>query len=680
MLSHLNLENNILSNIPFSSLTSLKSLQWLNLAHNIISQPFDVMFTRSLAIDTLILDYNAIESLPAHSFQNFDTVNITSFRGNPLRMIDDDAFKGSKTRELYLHDCDLWNLSSKAFRGLETSLNTLDLSYNNLTMLPENLFDRIDSLKWLSLAHNRLIVDPVKSFNGFTSTLHYLNMLGDTVGVIPMKSLKDMRNVRTFAFSTFPGYYISSEDFYGFGPAVERLYMMNNQITSVHANAFEHVPGLKVLDLSQNDINSFDNRAFANVNGLEELRVNNGLSLTRLPPQPMAFLVNLRKLDLSNNKLTFIQNECLRKMKNLVILNLQDNKIDELSEHQFSSEFTPLLKTIQLSFNEIRKIDRYTFHDIKTLRYIYMDDNKIRRVHKNAFSNLATVEYISLAGNNIRELELEAFQNMPKVRCIDLSYNEMDNLNLDAFEQVGILSALKIDASHNEMFSLEHVTNGSSRWLSYSSIKMIDFGYNNISHVSRTYFESLRSSLLHMWFRHNNMKNISSGIFTQMSQLQFLDFSYNQIKIVASDAFRDTFKLRTIDFSHNELSQIPQNVFNSHRYLKNVDFSWNQMARIPDSIFKDCPIEILKLSGNLFKQLPDGMLYYITHSLRVLDLSHNQLTGLSDAMLGPLENLVSLDLSNNMISKIGYRSFHALFRLSHLDISHNPVKVRYYIT
>lgn len=671
-LTHINLENNILSSIPFNALSSLRSLQSLNLARNLISQPFDVMFTNTLALDTLILDYNTIEYLPPHSFQNFDSVNITSFRGNPLQRIADDAFKGSRIRELYLQDCDIWNLSEKTFRGIEATLQTLDLSNNNLTDIPENIFDRIDSLKWLSLGHNKLILDPKKSFNGFTSTLHYLNMLGEYMGIIPMEALKDMRNVRTFAFSTFPGYYLSNEDFLGFGPAVEKLYLMNNEISSVHALAFEYVPGLKVLDLSQNAINSFDNRAFANVGGLEELRVNGGLTLTRLPPQPMRYLSNLRILDLSNNKLSFLQNDCLRKMRHLRHLNLQDNKLVKLSRHQFRGDYTPELESIQLSFNTIEEIESQTFHDIRTLKYIYLDDNIIKRVKKIAFSNLENLEYLSLEGNNIRDLEFEAFQNIPKVRQLDLSFNEMRNLNLDAFEQVGTLSALKINVNYNKISAL---TMNGSRWLSYSSIKMIDFSNNNISVISIDYFESTRSSLIHLWFHHNNMFNISANIFSNMPQIQLLDFSHNHIQSIDPEAFRKTNRLRSIDLSRNQLKDLPLTIFENHRNLKYVDLSGNHIHRMPDDLFRDTPVEILKLSKNSFTAVPEHAVHHIIETLQVLDLSHNLLTELTDAVLGYLENLVSLDVSSNKIQNLGFRSFHGLWKLRHLDVSHNPVKV-----
>ncbi|XP_018024567.1 chaoptin [Hyalella azteca] len=669
-LRHLNLANNLLSSIPFMAFSYLKGLQYLNLERNLISQPYDVMFMGSLSLDTLILDFNAIEYLPPHSFQNFDSVNTSSFRGNPLQKIGADAFKGSKIRELYLQDCDIWNLSEKSFRGIEATLETLDLSYNNLTDIPENIFDRIDSLKWLSLAHNKLILDPKKSFNGFTYTLQYLNMLGEYMGIIPMDALKNMRNVRTFAFSTFPGFYLSNEDFVGFGPAVEKLYLMNNEISSVKALAFEHVPGLKVLDLSHNVINSFDNRAFANVGGLEELRVSSGLTLTRLPPQPFHYLINLRILDLSNNKLTFLQNDCLSHMKKLRHLNLEDNKISKLSSHQFRGQFTPELTTIQLSFNAIPVIESMTFHDLDHLKYIYLDDNMITSVKRFAFANLADLEYLSLVGNNIRDLEFEAFQNIPKVRHLDLSYNEMINLNLDAFEQVGTLSSLKIDVSHNKISALK--MNG-TRWSSISSIKTIDFSYNNISSIDTEYFESVRISLQHLRFSHNNMYNLSANIFSKMLQIQLLDFSNNHISVVDPEAFRETDLLRSIDLSYNNIKDLPLTLFKNHRYLSYVDLSGNLMHRMPDDLFRLCPVEILKLSKNNFHGVPDNTLHHITETLRVLDLSWNSLTNISDAVIGGLENLIALDISHNKIHLIGYRSFHDLWRLTSLDVSNNPL-------
>nr|XP_053641738.1 chaoptin-like [Cherax quadricarinatus] len=671
-LAHINLGNNLLPAIPFEAMAEVRNLQTLNLERNRISHTFEVLFTGSLFLDTLVLDFNQIETLPPYSFQNFGTVNRTSLRGNPLTHISDDAFKDAKIKELYLHDSDLWSISDNAFRGLESTLQMLDLSYNNLSFIPPQAFDRLDTLRSLSLSNNKISLDPAEAFNGFRYTLQYLNLLGDNMGPIPMDKLKEMRNVRTLGLSTLPDKSLSKEDFKGFGPAVEKLYLMKNGITGISSNAFEHVPGVKILDLSNNRIVSFDNDAFGNIGGgLEELRFSSGLLMSQLPSQPMQALVNLRELDLSNNALTKVSGECFRTMRQLRNLNIQDNKIDSLSRNHFEGQFHPYLESIQLSFNSIKKIKPQTFHDYRNLKYLYLDDNQINIIQNSGFSNLESLEHLDLEGNNIKLLEYEAFQNLPKLRYLDLSFNEMDNLNLDAFEQVGTLSTLTIDASHNCIPNLK--TNG-SKWNSYSSIKMIDFSHNNISWISGDYFESVRSSIVHLWFHHNNLRNISASVFSNFTQLQLLDFAHNHIKEIDHEAFRDTRRLQYINLRQNNLVDLPSTLFENHHRLRHFEVSFNELRSIPDGLFKSAPLEIFRARNNRFTKFPDTSLQRCADNIRVIDIAYNEISSLTDSMLGRFDNLVFLDVSHNHIKSLESQAFRGTWHLTVLDVSHNPVK------
>ncbi|XP_068248424.1 chaoptin-like [Palaemon carinicauda] len=671
-LAHINLGNNLLSDIPFEAMSEVKGLQTLNLARNRISSTLEVLYTGTLSMDTLVLDFNQIEILPPYAFQNFGNINRTSLRGNPLTHINDDAFKDAKIKELYLHDTDLYSISDNAFRGLESSLQTLDLSYNNLSHIPEKAFDKLDALRSLSLSNNKMSIDPGKSFNGFRYTLHYLNLLGDNMGTIPMEQLKEMRNVRTLGLSTLPDTSLSKEDFAGFGPAVEKLYLMKNGISGISSNAFEHVPGVKILDLSNNRISSIDNEAFLHIgSGLEELRLSSGLSMSQLPPQPMQYLTNMKELDLSNNDLSTVSGECFRYMRSLRNLNLQDNKISSLTRNHFQGQYHPYLESIQLSFNSINKIEPQTFHDYKNLKYLYLDDNQITKIQRSGFSNLDTLEHLDLEGNNIKDLEYEAFQNMPKLRYLDLSFNEMTNLNLDAFDQVGTLSTLTIDASHNRMPFLK--LNG-SMWNSYSSIKMIDFSHNNITWISRDYFESVRTSIVHLWFQYNNLRNVSSVVFGNFPQLQLLDFAHNRIEEIDHEAFRESRRVQFVNFRHNNIVDLPSSLFDNHNRLRHFDISFNQLRGIPDAFFSNAPVEIFRARQNRMTKFPDSALQRASDSLREIDLAYNEITSLTDSMLGRFDNLVSLDVSHNHIKSIETRAFKGTWRLVNLDVSHNPIK------
>lgn len=53
-------------------------------------------------------------------------------------------------------DCDLYEVDSPDFMGLESSLELLDLSGNNLTFLPNHVFQEYDFLRTLIFRENRI--------------------------------------------------------------------------------------------------------------------------------------------------------------------------------------------------------------------------------------------------------------------------------------------------------------------------------------------------------------------------------------------------------------------------------------------------------------------------------------------------------------------------------------------
>ena len=130
-LAHLDLRDNLMGKIPFGPISHVKTLKTLDLSQNRIEKVHDPFFTlETLRLDQLYLQENHIEVLPANSFANFEFINFTSLSGNPLRIIEKDAFKEAQIKRLDISNCLLHNVSEKAFKGLERNLEMLDLSAN----------------------------------------------------------------------------------------------------------------------------------------------------------------------------------------------------------------------------------------------------------------------------------------------------------------------------------------------------------------------------------------------------------------------------------------------------------------------------------------------------------------------------------------------------------------------
>lgn len=143
------LSDNILSGIPYIATASLKQLRTLDLSHNLIQEllpnvNFEPKAVVKLTLDALHLEYNLIETIPTGSFQHFDIINQTFLDGNPITVLGEEAFRPAKIKELYIRHCSVHYVSPLAFEGLGNSLQLLDLSANNITSLPDSVFDNFD--------------------------------------------------------------------------------------------------------------------------------------------------------------------------------------------------------------------------------------------------------------------------------------------------------------------------------------------------------------------------------------------------------------------------------------------------------------------------------------------------------------------------------------------------------
>lgn len=96
-LTHLYLNDNQLTYIPYVPLSSLKRMKTLDMSYNRISkmihhQEESEIRGVQISLDTLRLDYNQIEQLYPGSFQHFYKVNRTYLNGNPLKTIEVSLF------------------------------------------------------------------------------------------------------------------------------------------------------------------------------------------------------------------------------------------------------------------------------------------------------------------------------------------------------------------------------------------------------------------------------------------------------------------------------------------------------------------------------------------------------------------------------------------------------------
>ncbi|XP_041988835.1 chaoptin isoform X3 [Aricia agestis] len=690
-LSKLILADNQLQYIPYEELSPLRQLRFLDLANNLIRQvpPVHDLNGVRLNLDWLKLDNNNIKVLMPGSFKNFNVLNQTSLDGNQIYTIREDAFRNAKIRVLSLRDCSISDLSPASFAGLENSLQSLDLSENNLTTISKFMLNKLDSLRFLNLRENKVDTNllatnypseySLPSVNNFQYKLFHLDISGTSSLEMSLQDVRrdendthcsrgeKMRSLRYLAVSKLIRRSITSEDFLEFGVDLEDLKIIGSTINRIESSAFQHVRTIKTLDLSENHIEYIDPFAFAELHSLTTLKMANGLhdSVKVLPFEPLKALIELQYLDVSNNRLQNVPDTSFHFLYKLKTLNLQDNLIDHFSKGTLQGDIHRQLEGVYLSLNKIRVIEQHTFVNLKELQEIHLEDNLIESLFRRSFTSMDNLKVINLSGNSIFDISEEAFQNLPALKELDISFNRLGTFKFSIFDQVGSATALKVNASYNRIVSLtdsnapmfftsnfyapktqiytdtEIESEDASPWRIERglgtvsiNIRVLDFSRNNITYIAPYYFRHADLTLSELYLSHNQLRNITREVFGSMLMLQLLDLSHNMIYHMEYDCFKKVRNLQIINLSHNNLIDLPVEVFHDMHGLTFVDLSHNYIKNLASNLIPSPALERLDLSDNELSRIPTNALSPAAAiNLVELDLSGNSIPAISIADL-----------------------------------------------
>lgn len=136
------------------------------------------------------------------------------------------------------------------------------------------------------------------------------------------------------------------------------LYLSGNEVEYVDAMAFDNLPNLVRLDLSNNRIQNFSQRAFPDENRLQLLNLSKSFHNHSNMDVVLSFLhsgnlLQLTALDLSNNDLVILPDGVFTNLSNLVSLSLQNSSIVTIQNGTLK---VPPLRDLDLRDNSLRDL------------------------------------------------------------------------------------------------------------------------------------------------------------------------------------------------------------------------------------------------------------------------------------------------------------------------------------
>ncbi|KAK9508156.1 hypothetical protein O3M35_007879 [Rhynocoris fuscipes] len=160
--------------------------------------------------------------------------------------------------------------------GVDPETQVLDMSGNNLQILPRDNFARVGlvNLQRLYLRNCRLGQIDNTALKGLLNLVE-LDLSNNLLTYVPTSAFKEVPNLRD-------------------------LILSRNPIQKIDSHAFKTVPGLVKLDLSNCDLKTISPHAFEGVEFLESLKLN-GNKLYELRPKTVEILSRLQGVELHDN-------------------------------------------------------------------------------------------------------------------------------------------------------------------------------------------------------------------------------------------------------------------------------------------------------------------------------------------------------------------------------------------
>lgn len=308
----------------------------------------------------------------------------------------------------------------------------------------------------------------------------------------------------------------------------------------------------------------------------------------------------------------------------------------------------------------------------------WLPDNNNTSTTKLAIS--CRYRTLDSTGANLSALPVEGTSKL-KIRCNDdLFYESV--LPSQALQRLHDLQELNVEGCkilQLEASSFETLANlkkivlktRNSDWSPGKSLEI-----NSLSFVGLRELQSLNLS-------DNNIRALPEGVFCTLQSLKTLNLTYNRLRSVERLGFGDghmsicsSIDLQILDLSHNEIRALPEiSGFSRLRRLQDLDLGYNNISFVSgETLTGLVNLRTLNLANNKIEILPRGI-FAGSRELREIHLQNNSLSSLAKGIFHRLEQLIVLDLSGNQLSSghIDAGTFTGLIRLIVLNLSHNSI-------
>jgi Leucine-rich repeat (LRR) protein len=528
---------------------------------------------------------------------------------------------------------------------IRDSLTNLLMGKNDIADLPNNALSHFHQLSWLDLEHNKLTsIAP----GSLPTSLQTLSASNNLINRFPAAAIDDLRNL---SWLYLRGNYLEELPEYTFQhrKRLDKLDLGENFLRSIPQNLFNGSLTVRDLSLDFNYLRTLPSQAFR---GLNAGRIY--LSKNRLEGMDDRAFVGLghtlEYLDLDSNLLDKVP-KALQQLKRLKYLYIASNKLSDVPADAFEG-FSGTLRALSLSGNQLSRLPREALQECKRLSHLNLGYNQIFNIEADDFAGWGgSLETLLLINNRITHLDAHVFRHMTRLKELSLSFNQLTEIHDDAFVDLGN-SLLNLEMS----FGLNREDFPDVVLKPLTSLSWLALDNNNLRSISRTSLYTF-SQLQYLNLEANKLNRIPPELFHANVHRNLVDIrlAYNLIEEIETGTFTSLPALQTVVLTGNHLRSIQTGAFSNLPALVTLELSENRLTTLAPKAFTSLPIlGRLKLQFNELREFSLGSMYNITlpYSSMMLNLSHNQITGLFPSDSGSPVHTKVLDVSHNRLPEV----------------------------